>query len=110
MGYLGAGSLPLLFLNLVHQRLNFLLKLGLELFFHLSVLFELLSIRGDRYLKPFSGSLTLSEDCLVLGNISFQIVENREFFIEGDKSVQFVFELDFFLFKQELELAVFALL
>ena len=84
MSNLGTGSLSLLLLNLVHQRLNFLLELHLELFFHLSVLFELLCIGCDRHLEPFSGSLTLSEDRLVLRNISFQIVENRELFIEGN--------------------------
>ena len=55
-------------------------------------------------LQLLSSSFTVSHHSLVLSDILLQVIENLEFLVEGNQSVQLVLKLDLFLLKSQLEL------
>ena len=103
---------PLLLL-LIHLGLLLLdggRQVFLVLLFCLSVFFDASRVLVELGLELFTLLLALSDQLLVLGDVLFQIIENLEFLIEGDQSVELVLRLDIFFFAQELELCRLPLL
>ncbi len=109
MSLLSASSLPFLLLNLIHQLIDLSLKALLELFFHLCVFLEFVSRLSESHLELFTSFFTLTNESLILCNVSFQVIENLEFLIEGNQSVQLVLKLNLFLLKSKLELRIITL-
>lgn len=99
---LGVRCLPLLLLDVFHQLFDLGLETLLEFFLHLCVFFQLGCRRRDGDLELLASAFALPHEVLVLGHVLLQIVEDLQFFIEGDQRVEFVFQLDLLLFEQEL--------
>ena len=103
MDVLGVRSLPLLSLDLVLKLLNLLLEALLELFLHLGVLFQFLSVGGDLDLKLLTSIVALAEHGLVLSHVLFEVVEDLQFLVEGDQSIQLVLKFILALFQKKLQ-------
>ena len=104
------GLLPLLLLNLIHQLLNLGLQALLKLLFRLSVFLDFVCGSCDSDLELTATILALSHEVLVLSHVLFKVIEDLEFLIESDQSVQFVLQLDFLFFELELKLCVVTML
>ena len=60
-------------------------------------------------LKFFARRLAVSHHLLVLSNVFLQVIENLEFFVEGDQRVEFVLKLNLFLLQGQLDLVMITL-
>ena len=104
------GSLPFLLLNVFHELLDLFLETLLEFFLHFSIFMELLSRGSDRDLQLFTSILALTNEGLVLGHILLEVIKDLQLLIQSNQRVKFVLELNFFFFKEELQLGVLTLL
>ena len=100
MDVLGVRSLPLLSLDFILKLLDLLLETLLELFLHLCVLFQFLSVSGDLNLELLTSIVALAEHGLVLSHVLFEVVEDLQFLVEGDQSVQLVLKFVLALFQK----------
>ncbi len=100
------GHLPFEVLDVRLQWLDLIVQTSLVLLVQLSVLGDLLSDHEDLLLELLTSSFTVSHHSLILSDILLQVIENLEFLVKGDQSVQFVLKLDFFFLKSQLELVM----
>ena len=99
MGLLSLSSLPLLFLDLIHQLLDLGLQTVLELLLHLRIFLDLLCGVCQNSLQLLSCSLAFANELLVLSDVVLQVIEDLEFLVEGNQCVQLVFKLNFLVFE-----------
>ena len=98
--------LALLLLNLVHELLDARLEALLELLLGLGVLLQSICRLGDGDLERAAAILALADECLVVGDILLEVIEDLQFLIERDQSVQLVLQFVFLLLEQELQVGV----
>ena len=91
------GVLLIALCHLSFQPLNFFLQLTdfikqavLVLLLHAGVFFELLGNPCDLGLEVLTGSLTVSDELLILCYVPLQVIEHLEFLIESDQGVKLV--------------------
>ena len=89
------------------ERLYFLLQLTdflkqavLVLLLHAGVFLELLGDPCDLVLQFLAGSLTVSNELLILCYVPLQVIEHLELLVEGDQGVKLVLQLDLLLLKR----------
>jgi len=103
MDLLRMRCLLLLLLNILHQLVDLALEAFLELLFHLGVLFDASCRLCDDRLELFAGVLRLLDVVLILSHVLLQVVEDLEFLVEGDQSVELVLKLLLLFLEQKLE-------
>ena len=75
----------------------------------MGILFDLLGDLCDLVLEVLTGCLTITDELLILSNVSLQVIEHLELFIKSDQSVQFVLKFDLFLLECKLQLGIVSL-
>ena len=96
-------GVPIHFFNLSLKLLDLRNETGLIFFLQLGVLLECLSCLSELFLQLLAGMLPFTHKSLVFGDILLQIVEDLQFLVEGNQSIQFVFKLNLLLLESQLE-------